>query len=307
MKLIVAGGAGFIGSHIVDDLHAQNHDVLVIDNLSSGRRENLDARVPFIELDLLERDRLVKLFEVERPDAVIHLAAQKSVGASVEDPVRDAHENIIGSLHILEAARIAGTRKFVFASTGGALYGDTDQLPTPETHATLPESPYGISKLAIEHYLRFYKEVHGFQTVALRMANVYGPRQDPFGEAGVIAIFCRRALDHQHVTFFGDGEQTRDYTYVKDAARAFVMAVEQSESMTVNIGTGRETSLIELTDRLEMIVARRISREFADPRPGEIRRSCLNASLARETLGWQPQYSLEEGLAETMEGFRRSS
>jgi len=304
MKLIVAGGAGFIGSHIVDDLHSRGHDVLAIDNLSSGRRENLDARVPFIELDLLERDRLTKLIGVEKPDAVIHLAAQKSVGASVEDPVHDAHENVIGSLHILEACRGAGTRKVVFASTGGALYGETTQLPTPETHATFPESPYGISKLAVEHYLRFYSQIHGFQTVSLRMANVYGPRQDPLGEAGVIAIFCRRALSGQGVTIFGDGLQTRDYTYVKDAARAFVLAVEQDSTMTVNIGTGVETSLLGLTDHLEQIVGHKIARVHAEARPGEIRRSCLNAELASHLLGWEPRYSLEQGLTETVEGFR---
>lgn len=304
MKLIVAGGAGFIGSHIVDDLHSRGHDVLAIDNLSSGRRENLDSRVPFIELDLLERDGLTKLIGVEKPDAVIHLAAQKSVGASVEDPVHDAHENVIGSLHVLEACRMAGTRKVVFASTGGALYGETTQLPTLESHPMFPESPYGISKLAVEHYLRFYSHVHGFQTVSLRMANVYGPRQDPFGEAGVIAIFCRRALSGQGVTIFGDGLQTRDYTYVKDAARAFVLAVEQDASMTVNIGTGVETSLLELTDHLEKIVGHKIERSHAEARPGEIRRSCLNASLAAQLLGWEPRFSLEQGLAETVEGFR---
>lgn len=306
MKLIVAGGAGFIGSHIVDDLHARGHDVLAIDNLSSGRRSNLDVRVPFVELDLLERERLTKFLVVEKPEAVIHLAAQKSVGASVANPINDAHENVIGSLHLLEACRMAGTRKVVFASTGGALYGDTEQLPTREDHATFPESPYGISKLAVEHYLRFYSQIHGFQTVSLRMANVYGPRQDPLGEAGVVAIFCRRALDRDSVTFFGDGHQTRDYTYVKDAARAFVLAVEQDQSMTVNIGTGRETTLVQLADRLEAIVGHPIPRSHAEGRPGEIRRSCLDPSLAKISLGWVPRFSLEEGLAETVDGFREA-
>lgn len=304
MRLIVAGGAGFIGSHVVDELHLRGHDVIALDNLSSGRRVNLTPRVPLIELDLGDRDRLTRLFMVERPDAVIHMAAQKSVGASVEDPVFDAHENIIASLHLLESCRQAGTRKVVFASTGGALYGDTDQLPTPEEHPTFPESPYGIAKLAVEHYLRFYAQVHGFKTVSLRMANVYGPRQDPLGEAGVIAIFCRRVLNNKAVTFFGDGLQTRDYTFVKDAARAFVLAVEQDRSMTVNIGTGRETSLVALADQLQDIVGHPIPREYAPARPGEIRRSCLDPGLAKQLLDWEPCYSFEEGLSETVEAFR---
>lgn len=306
MKLLVAGGAGFIGSHVVDVLTARGHDVLVVDNLSSGHKENLAASAVFIHLDLLERERLAKLMAVEHPDAVIHLAAQKSVGASVEDPIMDAEQNVIASLNLLEAARNAGTRKIVFASTGGALYGDTDQLPTDERHLTLPESPYGISKLAVEHYLRFYTHIHGFQTVSLRMANVYGPRQDPLGEAGVVAIFCRRALDGEPVTFFGDGLQTRDYTYVKDAAMAFALAVEQDQSLTVNIGTGVETSLVDLVGYLEVVEGHPIARVMADARPGEIRRSCLDAREAGRRLGWKASFTIEEGLAQTLDSFRGS-
>lgn len=304
MKLLVAGGAGFIGSHVVDVLTSRGHDVLVVDNLSSGHKENLSVQAVFVHLDLLERERLTRLLVVERPDAVIHLAAQKSVSASVEDPVMDAEQNVIASLYLLEAARMAGTRRVVFASTGGALYGDTDQLPTNESHPTVPESPYGISKLAVEHYLRFYSKVHGFKTVSLRMANVYGPRQDPLGEAGVVAIFCRRVLDRQPVTFFGDGLQTRDYTYVKDAAMAFALAVEQDQSLTLNIGTGIESSLVDLVSHLEWAAGNRIERQIAEARPGEIRRSCLDASEAERRLGWKAKYSIQEGLSQTLEAFR---
>ncbi len=307
MKVLVTGGAGFIGSHVVESLLAQGHEVSVLDNLSSGKQQNLVDGVQFYALDLGDADAVRHAVADSAPQAILHLAAQKSVSLSVKDPLLDARENIIASLNLFEAARALPVKKIVFASTGGALYGDTDILPTPETHPTLPESPYGVAKLSIEHYLRFYEKVHGLQTVTLRMANVYGPRQDPLGEAGVVAIFCSKGLAGEPITVYGDGLQTRDYTYVGDVARAFVLALEQPRSMTVNIGTAVETTVLELIDAVELIVGRPIERTFEEGRVGEIRRSCLGISNANTALGWSPRCGLHEGLAETVRFFRTLS
>ncbi|MEQ1823885.1 MAG: NAD-dependent epimerase/dehydratase family protein [Fimbriimonadaceae bacterium] len=304
MRVLVTGGAGFIGSHVVESLLARKHEVVTLDNLSAGRANNIPPSVTLIRMDLGHRAEVHQALLETKPDAVIHLAAQKSVATSVSDPIFDAQENILASLNLFEAAKNAGVHKLVFASTGGALYGDDAPLPTPEEHETLPESPYGVAKLAIEHYLRFYRKNHGMQVVSMRMANVYGPRQDPRGEAGVVAIFCSKALKGETAHIYGDGLQTRDYTFVKDVAEAFADALEQGDSMTVNIGTGRETSVLDLVDALELIVGQAISREHHEGRIGEIRRSCLCADLAQEKLGWTANTGLHSGLAETVRFFR---
>lgn len=304
MRVLVTGGAGFIGSHVVDGLLAEGHEVAVFDNMSSGKATNVQPVVSLFEGDLGDVEALDRAFGESKPDTVMHLAAQKSVSASVADPLMDARENIMGSLNLFQTAVHHRSRKIVFASTGGALYGDTDELPTPESHPTVPESPYGVAKLSIEHYLRFYVKVHGLQAVTLRMANVYGPRQDPKGEAGVVAIFCSRVLDGQPVTVYGDGLQTRDYTYVKDAARAFLLALRHEGSTTVNVGTSHETSVLGLIGGLEAIVGTTMARIAEPERLGEIRRSCLDASKAGRELGWTPTYGFHEGLAETVRYFK---
>lgn len=304
MRVLVTGGAGFIGSHLVDGLVADGHEVFVYDNMSSGKAANVPSGVNLFQGDLGDAAAVEAAFAESKPEAVMHMAAQKSVSASVADPLMDARENIIASLNLFEAAARHQTRKIVFASTGGALYGDTEHLPTPESHPTVPESPYGVAKLSIEHYLRFYVKVRGMQAVTLRMANVYGPRQDPHGEAGVVAIFCSRALDGSPVAVYGDGLQTRDYTYVKDAAQAFLLALRFEGSTTVNVGTARETSVLGLIEGLEAIVGSKMARHLEPARLGEIRRSCLDASKAGKELGWIPTYGLHEGLAETVRYFR---
>ncbi len=304
MKVLVTGGAGFIGSHVVDLLVASGHHVSILDNMSSGKAANLVENVRHFQVDLGDAASVLDAVGESEPDAILHLAAQKSVALSVKEPQMDARENIIASLNLFEAAKKHQVRKVVFASTGGALYGDTNLLPTPESHPTLPESPYGVAKLAIEHYLRFYEKVHGMQTITLRMANVYGPRQDPLGEAGVVAIFCSRGLSGEPVTIYGDGKQTRDYTYVRDVAFAFLLSLSAKRSMTVNIGTALETSVIELADAIQLIIGSPIARHYEESRAGEIRRSCLAVANAKNELGWSPECGIHQGLAETVRYFR---
>ena len=304
MRVLVTGGAGFIGSHVVEQLVAEGCDVSVIDNLSTGREGNLSKGAHLHKVDLNDPVAVESTVSNVKPDAVLHLAAQKSVALSVEKPLLDAQENIIASLHLFEAARAHGVRKIVFASTGGALYGDDAPLPTPEDHPTFPESPYGIAKLAIEHYLRFYTKVHGIQAVTLRMANVYGPRQDPQGEAGVVAIFCSRGLSNEPVSIFADGLQTREYTYVRDFARAFAIALKTSESLTVNIGTAVQPSVVGLAAAIQLLLGAHVLRDFHEGRVGEIRHSCLAIREAQARLGWQPKFGLHEGLAETVQFFK---
>src|SRR5437588_720138 len=224
-KILITGGAGFIGSHVADGYLAVGHDVVVVDDLSTGHRANVPERARFYQADLTEERELARLLEVEQPDVVNHHAAQKSVRISVEDPAEDARINVIGSLRLLELSRRQGVKKVIFASTGGAIYGEADQIPTPEDHPAWPVSPYGVAKLSVEHYLFYYGDQFGLPYVVLRYANVYGPRQDPHGEAGVVAIFVERLLAGQECVLFGDGEQTRDYVYVEDLVRANVAAL----------------------------------------------------------------------------------
>jgi UDP-glucose 4-epimerase len=307
MKILVTGGAGFIGSHVVDRYVASGHQVSVVDNLATGLRALVNPRAKFYLMDI-RSPRLAEVFETERPDVVAHHAAQPEVRRSVADPVLDASVNVLGSLNLLACCRKFGVSRVIYASSGGAVYGDTAVLPTPEEHPTHPASPYGISKLVVEHYLACWKALYDISWLALRYANVYGPRQNPLGEAGVVAIFCRRLIRGEPAIINGDGQQTRDYLYVGDIAEANLLALERPEVTGVfNIGTGVETSVLELLARLQ--AAARVSGEarHGPPRPGEQRRSVLDPTLAKRLLGWSPRVSLDDGLRLTVEHLRKES
>ena len=307
MKVLVTGGAGFIGSHVVDRLLAAGHGVAVADDLSTGRREFVHGRATFHVADI-RSDQLAQVFEAERPEAVIHLAAQTEVRRSVEDPALDAAINIGGTLNLLLCCRRHRMGRVVYASTGGAMYGETAALPTPEDHPARPESPYGISKLIAEHYLACWGALYGVGGIALRYANVFGPRQNPLGEAGVVAIFAHRILRGEPVTINGDGEQTRDYVYVEDVADATVRALDYPDVRgAVNIGTGIETSVNALLKRLEAAAGVKAEARHGPPKTGEQRRSALDASAAKRLLGWTPHVTLDEGLRRTLAYFRKES
>jgi UDP-glucose 4-epimerase len=297
MRTLVTGGAGFIGSHVVDALLDDGHDVAVVDDVSTGRRENLASALRrgamLLESDVLDAPAMQALLESQRPEAVVHMAAQIGVRRSVADPAHDVLINVAGTASVLEAARAAGTRRFVFASTGGGLYGDATTLPTPEDAAIAPMSPYGTSKAAAETYLELYERLHGLSTLSLRMANVYGPRQNPLGEGGVVARFCAALREGRSVTVFGDGRQTRDLVYVGDVAAAFAAAVSSDARGALNLGTGAETTVLQLAELLG------VETQFAPARLGEVRRSCLECARAAEALGWRATTSLPEGLART--------
>ena len=301
MKVLVTGGAGFIGSHLVDALVERGDEVLVVDDLSTGDQRNLNPRARFHRLDIRE-SAAADLVGGERPDVISHHAAQMSVSRSVAEPVFDAEVNVLGSLNLARAAVDAGSR-IVFASTGGALYGDAAVLPTAETAPAWPVSPYGISKLAFEHYLYGFRRQYGLNYAALRYANVYGPRQNPHGEAGVVAIFCEGLLGKRPFKIHGEGTDTRDYVYVDDVVRANLLALDSEVCDHFNVGTGRQAD----TNTIYRLVAERMGRptevEHGPPRPGDLRASALDASLLERTLGWKPEVSLEEGIAQTVDWF----
>lgn len=294
VQALVTGGAGFIGSQVVDGLVAAGHEVVVVDDLSTGRPENVPPGVDLIEADVTDSAGIDRAFAMTRPNLVFHLAAQIDVRGSVADPAFDAGVNVVGTATVLEAARVAGAGRFVFASTGGGLYGEADALPTTEDAPLRPLSPYGVGKAAAESYVRFFTREEGMSTISLRMANVYGPRQNPHGEAGVIALFCGAKLDARRPTLFGDGLQTRDFLYVDDAVAALLLAAVSRASGSFNVGTGRETALLDLVQKLGLEAT------FEPARHGEVRRSCLDASHAQRTLGWQPVVDLDEGLTRTV-------
>jgi UDP-glucose 4-epimerase len=307
-RVLVTGGAGFIGSHVSDVFASNGWDVEIIDDLSSGKRENVAAGATFHEIDIRspEAGRIVKDGAF---DVIVHLAAQIDVRRSVADPLFDASVNILGTLNILESVRTSGRAaktRVVFSSTGGAIYGDLATPPTVETTPKEPDSPYAISKLAVEHYLSYYTRIHGLDTVVIRFGNVYGPRQDPHGEAGVVAIFCGRLLEGRPLTIFGDGSQTRDYVHVTDVAEAAFLvataklpAVQRLDDRAFNIGTGSATSVVDLARALLTAAGADAPIEFAPKRAGELQDSCLSVDKARALLGWSPRISLAQGLAET--------
>ncbi len=308
MKSLVTGGAGFIGSNLVDALLARGDEVTVVDDLSTGRRENLDGALAngakLVEQDIRDADAIAALTGEAKPEAVFHLAAQIDVRKSVEDPAFDAAINVGGTANVLEGGRRAGTRRIVFISTGGAIYGDgaAGELPLSEQTPPAPEAPYGQSKYAAEGYLGLYERLYGLSGVSLRLGNVYGPRQDPLGEAGVIAIFCGRLLAGGRPTVFGDGTQTRDYIYVGDVVAAALAAAGSEATGPINIGTGIETDVLELARLLrELGGTESFEPEFAPARPGEVQRSAIDPSRAERELSWRAEISLEEGLRLTLD------
>lgn len=303
MKIVLTGGAGFIGSHLADAFVAAGHDVTVVDDLSSGKSAQVPAGARLVEADIRSPEAARVVADI-RPDALVHHAAQMNVRHSVEDPAFDADVNVLGFVRLLEAARKAGTSVTVFASSGGTVYGEVERLPTPEEHPTVPVCPYGVSKLTGEHYLEYYRRIHGMRYVALRYANVYGPRQDPHGEAGVVAIFSKALLKGEGARIFGDGLQTRDYVFVGDVVRANLAALDSTWCGAVNIGTGVETDVVELHARLRRLIGREVLPEHAPAKDGEVRRSVLACERARRVLGWAPSISLDEGLAATVDFFR---
>jgi UDP-glucose 4-epimerase len=317
-RVLVTGGAGFIGSHVANAFVADGSEVSVLDDLSSGKREQVPSKAKFHHLDIGSPDA-ARLVREGRFDVVCHLAAQIDVRKSVADPAYDAGKNILGTLNLLEAVRASkeaaerhggGGTRFIFSSTGGAVYGDLVDVPTTETALKDPQSPYGTAKLSVEYYMGYYGRVHGLDTVALRYANVYGPRQDPFGEAGVVAIFCNRLIDGTPLTIFGDGLQTRDYVYAGDVASANVLASRAElppatgvDSRAFNIGTSVETDVVELARRLRAVAGTSSAVEHAPARAGEQRRSAVNTAKAARVLGWRPEVSLDDGLRQTYEWF----
>jgi UDP-glucose 4-epimerase len=307
MRILVTGGAGFIGSHVVDAFIQAGHDVAVVDNLATGSAAWVNPAARLHVADL-RSSRLAEVFDRERPEVVAHLAAQAAVSRSVTDPLFDASVNILGGINLLECCRRAGVRRVIYSSSGGAGYGDTDVIPTPEDRPTAPASPYGITKVAMEHYVAVWAALYGIRGISLRYANIYGPRQNPHGEAGVVAIFCHRLLTGQTPVINGDGAQTRDFVYVEDAAAANLRALERPEAAgSVNIATGIETSVNSLYARLAAAAGMAVAARHGPARPGEQRRSCLSPEEARRLLGWTPGVSLEDGLARTFEFFKKES
>lgn len=305
MRILISGGAGFIGSHVAEAFSNQGHEVLAVDNLFRGKKENLPSNIPLREADLRDREALDRVFSDFKPDLVNHHAAQVSVRESVDDPVFDAEVNVLGSLNLLDCCIWHEAKRVIFASTGGAIYGEQEKFPAPEDHPEKPLSPYAVSKLAVERYLYFYRETYGLQWVSLRYANVYGPRQDPFGEAGVVAIFCQKMLSGETPLINGDGLQTRDFVYVKDVARANLDCLATDFTGPVNIGTGKETDINTIFSMLSRFTGSNAKENHGPPKPGEQRRSVLDPALAAKVLSWKPRTPLQEGLEKTADFFRK--
>jgi len=312
-RALVSGGAGFIGSHVADHYLAAGYDVTVVDDLSTGREENIPRAAEFVHADICSTE-VRRLLEQTEFHVLNHHAAQMDVRLSVEDPSFDARVNILGLLNLLEGARAGGTERVVFASSGGVVYGESDDLPHPEHARKLPVSPYGVSKLTSEFYLAAYTQLYGMRCVALRYANVYGPRQNPHGEAGVVAIFCSRINEGQQLTVFGDGGQTRDYVFVRDVARANVLATEwwvddpnTIDATAFNIGTAMETSVNELAQTLIDAAGTDVSITHVPERAGELRRSAVAIDRAARDLDWKPEIALSDGLRQTYDWIRENA
>ena len=306
MKIIVTGGAGFIGSNLVDALVERGDEVVVIDNLSTGRRENLNPHSKFYETSIGDPG-LEDIFGKEKPDIVCHHAAQIDLRRSVNEPLFDAEVNILGSLNVIVNSIRSGVGKFVYASTGGAIYGEPQYLPVDEKHPINPVSQYGVSKHTVEHYLHLYALQGELNYVALRYPNVYGSRQNPFGEAGVIAIFAGQMLGGEQPTIFGPGDKTRDYTHVSDIVEANILAIERGRNLICNIGTGVETSDQDIFDAIARALGYSSSPIYTSVRPGEIQRICLDWSKAEKELGWRPKTTLKDGIAKTVSYFKKQN
>lgn len=303
MKILITGGAGFIGSHVADLLIENNFDVSIVDNLSSGKLENINPKARFYKCDARDSE-IFKIIETEKPQIVIHNAAQLSVRNSVDDPLNDASINIIGGLNVLEACRKIKVGKIIFASSGGVVYGEQQYFPADENHPTKPISPYGVAKLSFEKYLFYYNYIFGIKYTCLRYANVYGPRQDPHGEAGVVAIFSKKLLNNEQPVINGDGKQTRDYVYVKDVAAANLSAIRNDFVGEINIGTGVETDVNDIFDILKKAAGKKDLKEVHGPaKTGEQERSVLSYKKAQTILGWEPKVKIKEGLTRTFEWF----
>ncbi|UCF62868.1 MAG: NAD-dependent epimerase/dehydratase family protein [bacterium] len=304
MKILITGGAGFIGSNVADRYIELGHEVVVIDNLITGKKENIPAQAKFIEMDIRD-SQIGDVFKNERPDIVNHHAAQMDVRKSVSDPIYDANVNVVGGLNLLQNCVKYQVKKFIFASTGGAIYGEQDYFPADEKHPLRPLSPYGITKLTTEKYLYFYNQTYGLNYTVLRYANVYGPRQNPHGEAGVVAIFSEKVLTDQQPVINGDGLQTRDYVFVGDVVKANEMVLIRGENSIYNIGTGIETNVNELFQMIVKKSGKSIPEKHGEAKPGEQLRSVLDYSLIKNKLSWEPAVDLAEGITQTV-GFFKS-
>ncbi len=303
MKILVTGGAGFIGSHIADAYIDAGHDVVIIDNLSTGRKKNINPKATFIECDIRD-DKVAEIFDQYQFDVVNHQAAQMDVRLSVKDPIYDARNNVIGFLNIVQNAAMHKVRKVIYASSGGVVYGEQDYFPADEEHPQRPYCPYGVTKLIGEKYLFYYAMTFGLRYTAFRYANVYGPRQNPHGEAGVIAIFLEKLFRREEAVINGDGRQTRDYVYISDVVRANVAALEKADNEIINIGTGVETDVVEIFQQLNELTGANMPEKHGPAKPGEQRRSVLDVGKAKKVLGWTPRVDFRSGLQKTVEFFK---
>jgi UDP-glucose 4-epimerase len=308
MKTLVTGGAGFIGSNLVDALVARGDEVAVVDDLSTGRRQNLDNALSqgaeLLELDIRDAQALSDAVERVAPEVVFHLAAQIDVRKSVADPANDARINVEGTINLLGAAHAHGVRRLINTSTGGAIYGEGQIIPAPEDHPVAPEAPYGLSKFCAEQYCALFTRLHGLSTISLRYGNVYGPRQDPLGEAGVIAIFCGKLLEGGRPTIFGDGKQTRDYVFVGDVVDANLRAADSDATGPYNVGRGVQTSVLDIVEALAKQSSNGFEADHAPARTGEVQHIALDASRTQADLGWEAQVDLDEGLRRTLDSLR---
>lgn len=305
-NILITGGAGFIGSNLADQLLVMGHNVIVVDNLSTGNKKNLDKRIKFYKIDI-QNKKIDKIFAKEKPEIVFHLAAQINVRKSVEEPGEDAKINIVGGLNILENCKKYNVKKIIFSSTGGAIYGDANIIPTPENYKEYPVSPYGISKLSLERYLNYYQKIFGLNFIALRFSNVFGPRQNSKGEAGVIAIFCDKIFSGKNPIINGDGLQTRDYVYVKDVVSALVLAMESEKVGIFNVGTGKETNVNEIFEIIKEASNFTGIAMHGAAQKGEQQRSCLDYSLIKKELGWDVKHDLKTAIKETVNWFKEKN
>lgn len=303
MKILVTGGAGFIGSNLVDVLIEKDHEVFVVDNLSTGNRENINERAKFFEADITDADKLDKIFGEAKPEVIFHLAAQASVIVSAKDPAFDIKTNVIGTVNLLVLAKKYGVKKFIFSSTGGAIYGDKAPRPTPESAEANPVSPYGMDKFAAEKFIKYFSS-DNLQTIILRYSNVFGPRQNPHGEAGIVAIFTGSMIQDERLEVFGDGIHTRDFVYVRDVVAANIIAMESDVNDTFNVGTGHETSVNKIVEMLQELSESKSEIVHIGYKAKEQENSSLDASKIKENLGWEPHVSLKDGLQKTIDWFK---